>query len=142
MNDQDASSSEAKLSNSFTELATWAKLATEERKRAADMAFEVAKAERARTALRFKITAALIQTGASKTAAADAARIDPEYAKAGEDIDELINRWEHAYADAVGSQNAVSLAIGHMGYQQGGMRARIELKAVQDFVEHHVRSLG
>lgn len=132
---------DASPGNIFAGLATWAVRATDERKKAADLAFEVAKAERNRTLLRFKIADRLIEGGASKTAAHDRARTNPEYIKASEEVDGLTNRWEHCYAEALGSQNAVSLALAQLAYQTGQERAKVELKAVQDFLQHRVRSL-
>lgn len=128
--------------NTFEELAIWAERGVEERKKSADLAYEVAKAERDRTLLRFKIADGLIQGGASKTAAHDRARTDPEYIQASVDVDELTRRWEHVHADAVGTQNAVELALAQLADQRGRDHAKVALKSIQAFITRHVRTLS
>lgn len=143
MNEKEASPPQAESAiAAFKAFHDWVKRCTSERKKAADLAFEVAKAERERTLMRFALAEKLVLRGASKTAAMDGARIDPAYIKASEEIDQLTNRWEHAYAEAVGSQNGISVALAQLAYQQGPERAKVELKAIRAFLEQRVRGLS
>lgn len=111
------------------------------RKEAADLAFEVGKAERERTLLRFTIADNLIQGGTSKTAAHDRARTDPEYVKASQGVDEITRRWENSYTDALTAQSHVELTLAKMADQRGHDRTKVVLRSVQAFITQHVRTL-
>lgn len=140
MNEQDMG--HERPTTTWDEFASWNVAALENRKAAADLSFEVAQAERARTLLRFEIAKELAGEGGSKTASMDRARIDARYIKASENVDELTRRWEHRYAEALANDTAISLALAVKADQRAVDRTKVVLRSVQAFIDQHVRTLA
>lgn len=109
---------------------------------AAGLSRKVSHAERDRTVLRHKIVADLMAAGTGKTAAADQARLSPEYVEAGVKIEELQELWEIAMCESEHARMTFEVISMKVRDSYDAHQRATELKGMESTIKARIKELG
>lgn len=109
---------------------------------AAKLSRQVSQMERDRTLLRHKMVAELIAAGTAKTAAADQARLSPEYIQAGVVLELKQEEWETAMADAEHARMSFEIITMKVRDAYDAGQRVAELKGMESTLKGRIKELG